>query len=235
MITLVLLPGMDGTGLLFSDFISALGPEFTTHVVSYPNDPSLGYDELERIARSSLPNDRPFAILAESFSGPIAISIAASQPPGLMGLILCCSFADNPRPLFGQAQVLLKLFSPKLVSMAILDKFLLGRWSTDQLRAALRETLDSVSSNTLRARAKEVRAIDVSAKLDRIRIPIIYLQGSDDLVVPTSALDYILKTAPRVQVARLPGPHLLLQTAPSAAAQIVSNFLQSTIQTPKPS
>jgi hypothetical protein len=42
MITLVLLPGMDGSGLLFADFISALGPEFRTQVVTYPDDPSLG-------------------------------------------------------------------------------------------------------------------------------------------------------------------------------------------------
>ncbi len=45
MITLVLLPGMDGTGCLFADFVSALGSEFETILVRYPSDEPLGYND----------------------------------------------------------------------------------------------------------------------------------------------------------------------------------------------
>jgi len=95
---IVLLPGMDGTGTLSAEFVTALQPEVEALVVSYPNDPALGYTELERIARSWLPATRPFLILGESFSGPIAVSIAATQPPGLVGVVLCGSFVRNPSP-----------------------------------------------------------------------------------------------------------------------------------------
>ena len=37
-------------------------------------------------------------LLAESFSGPIAIRVAADPPPGLAGVILCGTFAKNPFP-----------------------------------------------------------------------------------------------------------------------------------------
>jgi pimeloyl-ACP methyl ester carboxylesterase len=232
MITLVLLPGMDGTGLLFADFISALGPEFEARVITYPDDPSLGYNELEEIVRSFLPQDRPFAVLAESFSGPIAISIAASEPPGLFGLVLCCSFARNPRPLFAPAEILLKFFPVKLVPMAVLNKYLLGRWTSTRLRSALRGALAKVSSNTLRARAKAVTTTDVSAKLRQLRIPVLYLRATDDLLVTRTARGHILQTAPHVQVAELEGPHLLLQTSPSPAAATVGNFLRSAIESP---
>ena len=60
MITLVLLPGMDGTGIFFEDFAAALQPEFKPIIVRYPNDPSLGYAELEPVARAALPHDEPF-------------------------------------------------------------------------------------------------------------------------------------------------------------------------------
>src|ERR1700747_688914 len=99
MITLALLPGMDGTGVFFDDFVTALGSEFKPVVVAYPNAPSLGYSELETLARAALPRDEPFLLLGESFSGPIAISVAASNSRGLLGLILCCTFARNPHPL----------------------------------------------------------------------------------------------------------------------------------------
>src|SRR5512146_2059759 len=98
MVALVLLPGLDGTGLLFSDFAASFGPDVKIIVVSYPTDAAIGYSELESIARSFLPNDQPFFLLGESFSGPIAISIAASPPSGQLGLILRCSFARSPRP-----------------------------------------------------------------------------------------------------------------------------------------
>jgi pimeloyl-ACP methyl ester carboxylesterase len=98
MITVVILPGMDGTGIELTDFVAALAPELEAIVVTYPNDRPMDYAGHEAVARTSLPIDRPFVLLGESYSGPIAISIAASAPRGLIGLVLCCSFARNPHP-----------------------------------------------------------------------------------------------------------------------------------------
>lgn len=41
MLDLILLPGMDGTGLLFAEFVQALGDRHSTDVIEYPNDMSL--------------------------------------------------------------------------------------------------------------------------------------------------------------------------------------------------
>src|SRR5215471_17973322 len=101
MVALVVLPGMDGTTAPRADFVAALGPRIEPHLVAYPSDPALGYMELEALVRASLPADRPYLLLGESFSGPIAISIAASRPSHLVGLILCVTFAYNPLPVLG--------------------------------------------------------------------------------------------------------------------------------------
>jgi pimeloyl-ACP methyl ester carboxylesterase len=95
--TLMLLPGMDGTGMLFDPLRAELGNAVGTTVVRYPTHGPIGYDELASIARAALPSG-PFVVLGESFSGPIAILLAASRPAGLVGLVLACSFARNPRP-----------------------------------------------------------------------------------------------------------------------------------------
>ena len=84
---------MDGTGELFEPLAQAMERRDAIDVVRYPGTEPLGYDELERLVRAQLPAGQPFVLLGESFSGPLAISIAASPPPGLRGLILCCSFA----------------------------------------------------------------------------------------------------------------------------------------------
>jgi pimeloyl-[acyl-carrier protein] methyl ester esterase len=85
MVTLVLLPGMEGTGSLFGPFIAALEDEFNVKVVSYPTTESLGYMELESIARAALPSEGPFTIHGDSISDPIAVSLAASSPSRLTG------------------------------------------------------------------------------------------------------------------------------------------------------
>ena len=95
---LVLLPGLDGTGKLFSEFVKELGPSVDSLIVTYPKDLPLGYHDLEALVWAALPRDRPFVLLGESFSGPIAIRIAARSPAGLVAVILCGSFAKNPFP-----------------------------------------------------------------------------------------------------------------------------------------
>ena len=101
MISLVVLPGLDGTATQLNDFVQALGLAFDqVGVIEYPRDQPLGYTELESLVRSALPTDRQFILLGESFSGPIALSIAASHPVGLAGIVLCASFAKAPIPIF---------------------------------------------------------------------------------------------------------------------------------------
>jgi pimeloyl-ACP methyl ester carboxylesterase len=80
---------MDGTGELFGPFIDALGGEFDVQVVRYPAGHCGGYEGLEEIARAAIPLDQPYILLGESFSGPVAISIAASSPGKLRGLVFC--------------------------------------------------------------------------------------------------------------------------------------------------
>src|SRR5688572_4533538 len=101
MTALFLLPGLDGTATLHSAFAAAVSHAFdSVTVVSYPTDQALGYSALESLARAALPPVAPFVLLGESFSGPIALSIAADPPPNLVGLVLSTTFARSPVPIF---------------------------------------------------------------------------------------------------------------------------------------
>src|SRR4051794_21410907 len=92
-----LLPGLDGTGRLFAPLLRVLPSDVQTTVVSYPPDECRSYRELCEHVAALLPTDEPYIILAESFSGPIAVRIAAASPQSLRAVVLCASFVYVPR------------------------------------------------------------------------------------------------------------------------------------------
>lgn len=226
MMTLVLLPGMDGTGTLYESFISALGPTYSVKIVRYPTDKPLDYSELEDIARAGLPSEGSFIILGESFSGPIAVSLASECSSQLKGLILCCSFVKNPRPILSGIKTFIDLLPINIMPKAMLNFFLLGAFSNNALSSALSHAVTQVSSPVLHARLKAVLSVNVTEKFTALKVPILYLRASHDRVVPRDSSEMILLLNARSKVIQIEAPHLLLQAAPVKAAQAVGTFTQ---------
>ncbi|HEY0635607.1 MAG TPA: alpha/beta fold hydrolase [Gammaproteobacteria bacterium] len=226
MVALVLLPGLDGTGLLFDEFAAALGSDADVIIASYPVQKLLGYAELESIARSFIPSANPFFLLGESFSGPIALSIAASPPPNLLGVILCCSFARNPLPMLAPARVLLRHL-PVAPPVSLLNFFLLGRFSTEKLRTRLARVLAMVAPEVLRERALAALSVDESTRLGHVRAPLLYLRARQDRVVGRRSAEQILAGVPDAQMLEFAAPHFLLQVIPEACAATVSEFMRA--------
>lgn len=224
MTAIVLLPGMDGTGKMFAAFLSCLTEKLRPVVISYPPNQAFGYTELEAYVQDHLPKNESFILLAESFSGPVAISLASSKPAGLIGVILCCTFARNPVPIF---RFLINLM-PKMVMNAKLATMgaplLFGRYSTKELRVQLEMALHSIPGSTLMARMKAVIGVDVSKKAQEINVPTLYVQASEDRIVPKSAGHLLQSLTKGMHVVKLSGPHLLLQTRPREAASIIEHF-----------
>ncbi|HEX7642301.1 MAG TPA: alpha/beta hydrolase [Burkholderiaceae bacterium] len=226
--TVVLLPGMDGTGLLFQPWIAAKPDGFDLRVIDYPVDAALGYQELLPLVRVRLPQDRPYILLAESFSGPLGLMLAAEAPSGLAGLILCCTFAKNPLPWLVFAKPLLGgtgfLVSPALLAR-LGHRALFGRFADAQTKAALSGALRRLHPSVLQARMLAVLGADVSALLPRVCVPALYLSAGEDRVVPASALRRLVEALPRMRISRIATPHMLLQTAPQEAWKAVVTFL----------
>jgi pimeloyl-[acyl-carrier protein] methyl ester esterase len=225
MTALIVLPGLDGTATLHDDFIQAVRSSFESiSVVPYPTDKRLSYEQLEALVRASLPKHGPIVLLGESFSGPIAISIAASPPENLVGLILSTTFAQSPVP-FSFAVALFANFLPiRAVPFTFLCWWLLGRWATSALKASLRKSLLSVSVDVLRFRVSIALRVNASAKLPSIAIPVLYLRAGSDRLLSDSSGAHIFSTVPHCSIVEIEGPHLLLQASPLKAASAVSTF-----------
>ena len=59
---ILLLPGMDGTGVLLYPLAEMLGSHRSVHVISYPASKALGYDDLTTFVIENAPKGR-FVIL----------------------------------------------------------------------------------------------------------------------------------------------------------------------------
>lgn len=92
----LLLPGMHGTGELLAPLADQLSMRRPVQIIAYPNDRALGYNDLIKFVIARVPKDK-FVVLGESFSGPIAIEVAASEKR-VAGLVLASSFARSPVP-----------------------------------------------------------------------------------------------------------------------------------------
>jgi pimeloyl-ACP methyl ester carboxylesterase len=223
---LVLLPGLDGTGVLFRPLLEHLPPHVSAVAVEYPRDRALGYTELIPFVLDALPRDRPFVLLAESFGGPLAVRVAATRPDGLTALILCASFVSCPHPLVPKwAAAFVTAFPFRAFPELSRLKAWLGGYSTGALRALSREALSSVRPAVLAHRTREVIRTDVARDLAGLDVPLLYIQGRYDLVVPGGNLERIRRIKPTVRVAQLPAPHMVLQTRAEGAAAAIAGFL----------
>lgn len=224
MTAVVILPGLDGTATLLDAFCSALDAlGVTAQAVAYPPDQALGYRELEHLVRSQLPLAGRFILLGESFSGPLAIRIAASPPPGLVGIVLSTTFASAPIPALAPLASLVR-FAPARPPMALLSWSLLGRWATSTLEAELAGALRAVRPTVLRARAAAALRVDVSALVPSIAVPVLQLVASSDRLLGKSAGKALAAALPSCHTVTVAGPHLLLQTATRDCAAAIAAF-----------
>ena len=229
--TLVLLPGLDGTGDFFAPLLEALGQGVRTLVVRYPVAGAYDFATCEQLVRTALPTDGPYVLLGESFSGPVAISLAAQAPRELAGIILCCTFADNPRPRLALIRPLLPFLPFHGTGSSLrLSRFLvLGRWITPAIRELHQKILSSVPAKTLRRRLEAVADCDAREALASVRLPIMCLVAKHDRLIPKAAARLIRQQAAATTLIELDAPHCLLQCEPRQAAAKIREFLQALV------
>jgi len=222
----VLLPGLDGSADLFARFLAAATGALDFRCVPYPRDRFLGYAELEELVRPKLPRGEPFAILGESFGGPLALRIAASRPPGLVGLVLVATFHRKPaNALIARAAPLGPAFFRLPLPPHVVRLLLGGGDAPDDLVEEVREAVRHVPARVMAARAREALAVDASEPLRRCPVPLLFLGGKRDRLLRSTLPGEIRALQPRAEVRLLDTPHLVLQRQPVESMRIVEEFL----------
>jgi pimeloyl-[acyl-carrier protein] methyl ester esterase len=225
--TLVLLPGIDGSDIMFRPLVETAPANVETVTVAFPPGPANTYGDLYPLVHKILPQERPFYLLGWSFSGPLALMIAAKRPPLLRGVVLAASFARNPIPyLPGWARGLACPFLFRIFPAAAQLKALLGGFSTAEMRALLTEAHSTVCAEAMASRARAALAVDATGALTDCPVPVLYLRASKDEVIPRSCGDEIRRRLPAVEIAEISGPHIALVTNPLASWDRIREFME---------
>lgn len=224
--TLVLLPGLDGTGVLFEPLLGQLKGGIRSVALRYPGDIPMSYAELVPYVRERIPPDGDYFLLGESFSGPLSLMIAAEGDPRLKGVILCASFVRNPVRYFPSfAAPLARTFFFRFFPLFALAKTLLGGYSTPELRALLRRGHALVTPRVVAHRGRSILRCDATRELAVCPVPVMYVAGSGDGVVRAHNVAMVKGLNPRIEIRSVPGPHLILQVAPAESARVIEEFI----------
>jgi pimeloyl-ACP methyl ester carboxylesterase len=223
--TALLLPGIDGSGRLFRPLLAA-EPRFVPEVLSYPPDRALGYDDLYALVRERLPRG-PFLLVAESFSGPLAVRLAAARPPGLVALVLAATFLHRPlnpllHPIRGLAGA--RAFGLPLPG-ALIRHFLAGPDAPDALVEEVQAAVAAVPAAVMARRSAEAAGVDVREEFARTEVPVLWLAPERDRLVRVDGVGEVLALRPDAEVAVLDAPHMILQRCPHASLARIEELL----------
>ena len=241
--TLVLLPGFDGSGRLFSPICKELaencscifctsaihgGRRVNTVVLSYPSDKVMTYSDLCHYLKDELP-DSPYVLLGESFGGPLAMMLSKYADENLKGIILCVSFVKNPQVLL--SRLLRPFLKPKHMQKETpawhIRTMLVNGVSDAKLIRNIQAATAGLSRVVYFYRLREIADVDVSDILEKCELPILYLRAKKDRLVYESSMKLVEKIGKNVTVESFDAPHMLLQTQPNEAANSINAFLRS--------
>lgn len=210
---------------MYNRLAADLAADFDVRVIDYPVDEFGGYQALAQKIAPSLPQDRPFLIVAESFAGPLAVLLAAARPPGLRGVVIAASFLRNPVAQAGILSRVLRLlpaWAPPPIP--VLEAILMGGWKDAEVRRELEASLRLVKPKVLKARLMAALQVDVRVEFQRMTAPVLYLRAMRDRLLQCGVeKDFAKSGAWRNDIE---APHFVFQAVASQAAGAIRNFLR---------
>ncbi|MBA2126923.1 alpha/beta hydrolase [Hyphomicrobium methylovorum] len=221
---IVLLPGLDGTGQLFDRLERDLSPRLTVTAVSYPNDASLGYAGYSKLV-CELIGKRNVILLGESFSGPVAVRVAAQLGQQIESVVLAATFLKYPYPgwlLRRAARV-----DPETTPVRLRNRVLMGSYGDPELEAKVDGIVRNLSRPVRAARLCAIADIDVRDDFTALKVPVLALHGRQDLLIRRTPIQRAVSRKGGARMIVLPAAHMLLQTRARECAAEILSFVSS--------
>ncbi|MGD2172774.1 MAG: alpha/beta hydrolase [Gammaproteobacteria bacterium] len=221
------MPGLDGTGKLFTPLIPWLDAHFELLVVTYPDLNS--FQEYIDCAQNQLPVEPGFSLLAESFSGPVAMALMAHRPAQIGPSVLCATFARSPLVnLTAMANhVPEQMFSIGALSEFCMDVYEVEDEDFSETQPLPLNVTEQIDGSVLKHRISVMSRIDVSALLPQIEAPVLCLHGLRDRIASDQDAQMIEDFLPGARRVNIDAPHLLLQTRPEECARRIIEHIRA--------
>ena len=221
--TLVMLPGLDGSAMLFEQVLALDWGGMQALALALPSHGPQDYETLAAAISPTLPPGE-LVLLAESFSTPLAMLLAAKQMARIKALVLVSGFCASPQhgglgwlPL----QPILSLTPPTF----LLKQFLTGEDAPAELLASLAKIANRVPAATLAERVRVVLALREVDCPGLAGLRVLLLQARHDRVIPWDAQSQLERHFPEATCHWIDGPHLLMQTRSEECREALLGFL----------
>lgn len=221
---LLLLPGLDGTGTLFARFRSRLRTAAPVEVMAYPPEPRATLEDLAGLVEARI-GARGATLIAESFSGPVALRVAARKQVALERLALVASFAAPPRswPLALARLLPLAGLAALPPPRALIAATMLNGGDDPGLLAEVMAVVRAIPPAVMAARLRLLAGLRTRDL--RCKVPVLAIQARRDRIVPARALEALRRACPLIEERILDGPHLLLQAEPRSCLELLGPFI----------
>ena len=188
---LILVPGLDGTGLLFYRQVPLLERRYrvTTHRL---RDDAEHLDELvadlhARVLATTGERER-VTLVGESFGGALSLSYALAHPDRVARLVILNSFpyfAPQARLRLGHALLSATPWGVmRLVRRLTAWRMHSRHTSRDEIRR-FHYLMRATTRRGYLSRMKMLREYDVRGRLAELAVPVLYLAGDRDKLVPS--------------------------------------------------
>jgi pimeloyl-ACP methyl ester carboxylesterase len=188
--TVVLVPGLDGTALLFYRQIPLLARRFNVAAFPLPDDPRASMADLVEDLRKLVEevSSRDVILCGESFGGALSMSFALAHPNHVSGLVIVNSF-----PVV-RSRVRLRLapLAMRAVpwgSMALVRRFTQSRMHSPHTLpedlAEFHERAKAIGRSGYIRRLEILGSYDIRERLGELRVPTLFLAGDRDRLVPS--------------------------------------------------
>ncbi len=224
-LSIALVPGLDGSGRLFQELTTSLAPRKPACLIRYPLHEKWDVSDYVNHLDQSLPTDENLLLIAESFSGPLALELLRSRS-NIKALVLVASFARCPNPILHLLPFIpLSTLKPLLRSSVALRAFCLGNEATPDQIKRLKSVIDELPSEILRCRLNLLRTLRIEAKSIPDTIPILHLIASKDRLVCRSSAPDLSHAHADSRVVTVNGPHFLLQSCARDCATLIQDWI----------
>jgi pimeloyl-ACP methyl ester carboxylesterase len=223
-VRLVLLPGLDGTEILFGPLCAALPSWLRMQIVTFPERGPNGYDDLLPLVTAAVDDGSPCLLFAWSFSGPLALRAAHASPQQVRGIVLASSFVRSPMPWLTAARWAIR--GPTVALLRTLRRLPVWclRSRQEPLRVAKAKLWQRVPAATLASRGRAIGAVDARADLRETTAPILYVRASSDRIVTAACAAEVQRARPDLRLVEVPGRHFAIFTHPEPVARAVAAF-----------
>ncbi len=220
----ILLPGLDGTGVLFNRLIEHFPQSLAWRCFSADAFDSEKLSEQAQYVVDELA-DRPCIIFAESFSGRLAYEILNNPQSRVLHVVFAASFLQRPSFLsrFATWLPLWPLYRGLLPNW-LLNKILFGECAADPMLLSLfSQALAKAPEQRIKMRLAAVATM--APAIQPFAVPCTYVRADADYLVNSAAGRHIAALSSQFSLIELQGGHFIAQCQPAACAELLQTLV----------